>query len=104
MPRKLGKMTDDQKKKLTVFETRVRQLLFLCDTLKAENADLKEKLSAKEIDLQSASDEIKALKAQYDNLKIARVVSIQQGEIKNARQKLSKLVREVDRCIALLNE
>ncbi len=97
-------MTDDQKKKLTVFETRVRQLMFICDTLKAENADLKKQLAAKTQDLLSAEEEIEALNARYDNLKIARVVSIKQGEIKNAKQKLSKLVREVDRCIALLNE
>ncbi len=97
-------MTDDQKKTLTVFETRVKQLMFLCDTLKAENSSLKEQLSAKEQELQSAYNKIKELNVQYDNLKMAQVISIQHGEIKSAKQKLSKLVREVDRCIALLNE
>lgn len=97
-------MTDDQKKMLSVFDDRVRKLMYLCDTLKAENAALKEQISARDAALQAANQQILELNSQYDNLKIARVVTIQQGEIKNARQKLSKLVREVDRCIALLNE
>jgi len=97
-------MTDDQKKKLSVFEDRVRRLMYLCDTLKIEIADLKNDLSVKESELQIANQKIIDLNSQYDNLKIARVVTINQGEIKSAKQKLSKLVREVDRCIALLNE
>lgn len=97
-------MTDDQRKMLSVFEDRVRKLLYLCDTLKTENADLRNQLSAKEAELRTADLKMQDLKSQYDNLKIARVVTIQQGEIKGAKQRLSKLVREVDRCIALLNE
>ena len=104
MPKKLGKMTENQKKKLTVFENRVRKLMYLCDALKSENIVLKQQISEKEQALQTANNTISEITTQYDNLKIARVVSINQGEVKNAKQKLSKLVREVDRCIALLNE
>lgn len=97
-------MTDDQKKKLSVFEDRVRALMFLCDTLRSEIASLKDQLSEEETKLRAANEKIQELSSQYDNLKIARVVTINQGEISNAKKKLSKLVREVDRCIALLNE
>jgi hypothetical protein len=97
-------MTDEQKKTLAVFESKVRQLLFLCNTLKAENADLKDQLSATQQALQSTQDENRKLTVQYDYLKIARVVSFKPGEVTHARQKLSKLVREVEKCIALLNE
>ena len=97
-------MTEDQKKDLAVFEDRARKLMYLCDTLKTENTRLKEQLSVKEQALQVANNKIFDLNSQYDNLKIARVVTTNQGEIKNAKQKLSKLVREVDKCIALLNE
>jgi hypothetical protein len=34
----------------------------------------------------------------------AHVLSVQEGEVRNAKLRLSKLVREVDKCIALLNE
>ena len=97
-------MTDNQKKELAAFEDKVRQLIRLYNSLKAENKNLKQQLSEKEEALQAANNTISEITTQYDNLKIARVVSIKQGEVKNAKQKLSKLVREVDRCIALLNE
>ena len=43
-------------------------------------------------------------KSKFDNLLTAKVVSTNEEERKDARMRLSKLVREVDRCIALLNE
>jgi predicted nuclease with TOPRIM domain len=97
-------MTENQKKTLAVFESKVRQLILLCDRLKAENADLNKQLYAQKMELQSAQDTIRELTVRYDNLKIAGMISFRQGEIKGAKQKLSKLVREVDKCIALLNE
>ena len=47
---------------------------------------------------------IEELNAKCDNMLTARVVSVNEGEMKSARMRLSKLVREVDKCIALLNE
>jgi predicted nucleic acid-binding Zn-ribbon protein len=97
-------MTDDQKKTLAVFESKVRQLIFLYGALKTKNAELENQLSAKNEELQLAQDKIRELNSRYDNLKIAKTLSFKQGEVKSAKQKLSKLVREIDNCIALLNE
>ena len=47
---------------------------------------------------------IKELEDMYANLKSARIISINDNELKDTRQRLMKLVREVDKCIALLNE
>lgn len=97
-------MTDDQKKLLAVFEARVRQLMFLCDAQRTEIARLKLSLNQKEQDIQQAQMAINDLNTKYDNLMMARIISVQEGDLKNAKQRLSKLVREVDKCIALLNE
>jgi predicted nuclease with TOPRIM domain len=97
-------MTEDQKKTLAVFESKVQQLMLLCDHLKSENEDLNKQIVVQKSELQSAQDKIRELTARYDNLKIAGMISFRQGEIKGAKQKLSKLVREVDKCIAMLNE
>ncbi|MDR3061633.1 MAG: hypothetical protein LBU57_05925 [Dysgonamonadaceae bacterium] len=97
-------MTDAQKKTLTEFEARVRQLMFMYETLKLENAALEQRVSEKNEELRLASEEIKSLKAKYDNLKMARIIAVRQDDFKGAKQRLSKLVREVEKCIALLNE
>lgn len=97
-------MTDAQKKTLTEFEARVRQLMFMYERLKLENAALEQQVSEKNEELRLASEEIKSLKAKYDNLKVARIIAVRQDDFKGAKQRLSKLVREVEKCIALLNE
>ena len=40
----------------------------------------------------------------YTNLKTARIISINDNELRDTKQRLARLVREVDKCIALLNE
>ena len=44
------------------------------------------------------------LEAMYTDLKTARTLSLYDKDIKDTKQKLSGLVREIDKCIALLNE
>ena len=97
-------MTEDQLKLVANFEARVRQLMFLYDELKQKNADLAENLAVEKEKSQSLEEEIKRLNIRYDNLKIARIISVKQDDFRGAKKRLSKLVREVDKCIALLNE
>jgi predicted nuclease with TOPRIM domain len=97
-------MTEDQNKLLSVFEARVRQLMFLCDDLKRDNNDLKIKLDDLNKSYNILLEENKTLKIKYDNLKMAKIISVGQDDFKSAKTRLSKLVREVDKCIALLNE
>jgi prefoldin subunit 5 len=97
-------MTEEQSKLLGVFENRVRQLIYICDSLKQENSDLKfqiDELKQSQDDLEEAN---KTIKVKYDNLKMARIISVKQDDLKSAKNRLSKLVKEVDKCIALLNE
>ena len=97
-------MTEEQSKLLNVFENRVRQLMYICDGLKEENSDLRFQIE----ELKQIQDELieanKIIKAKYDDLKMARIISVRQDDLKSAKSRLSKLVKEVDKCIALLNE
>ena len=99
-----GEMTEDHKRLLAVFEVRVRDLMALCDQQKRRIDELTAALSLKDEELRQAKDMIEGLKAKCDNMLTARIVSTNEEEMKNARMRLSKLVREVDKCIALLNE
>ena len=97
-------MTEDHKRLLSVFEVRVRDLMVLCNRQKEQIRELQDALIQKENELQQTTKEIEGLSIKYDNMLTARVVSVNEGEMKSAKMRLSKLVREVDRCIALLNE
>lgn len=89
---------------LAVFEVRVRDLMELCRMQKQKISELQDSLVQKEEELLQAAGKIEELNAKYDNMLTARVVSVNEGEMKSARMRLSRLVREVDKCIALLNE
>lgn len=97
-------MTEDHKRLLAVFEVRVRDLMELCDKQNRKIDELKQMLVEKETELQQALKTIEELNTKCDNMLTARVVSLNEREMKSAKMRLSKLVREVDRCIALLNE
>lgn len=44
------------------------------------------------------------LTTRYENLKLARVLENGYGDNRLARQKITKMLREIDKCVALLNE
>lgn len=97
-------MTEDHKRLLAVFEVRVRDLMALCDKQKQKINELNHVVSLKEGELLQAKEMIDELNAKCDNMLTARAVFVNDGDVKSAKMRISKLVREVDKCIALLNE
>ena len=97
-------MTEKEKQLLSTFEARLRHLIYLHDELKRERTELKQLLAAKENKVQRLQNELTQLNRDYTNLKSATAISLNGGDVNETKQRLSKLVREVDKCIALLNE
>ena len=97
-------MTEEDKKLLNAFEGKLRHLLFLYEEVKNENVSLKRLVQEKEQEIESVKRSLKELEDNYTNLKAARMISINDNELKDTKQRLARLVREVDKCIALLNE
>jgi len=89
---------------LDSFETQLRHLVCLHDGLKRENAELKKLLDTEKLKNEKVQAQYSELEACYTNLKTAAAISLGGGDVKEAKLRLSKLVREVDKCIALLNE
>ena len=97
-------MTEEAKKLLSTFEARLRHLIYLHDELKRENAELKQLLEEEKKENERTLAEYKELETSYTNLKTATAISLNGSDVKETKLRLSKLVREVDKCIALLNE
>ena len=95
-------MTEDRDKLLLNLEVRVRQVMLLCDKLKQENSKLKNEHALKDENIESLENDFKVLKQKYDNLKMARTITAASVDVDDAKLKLSKMVREVDKCIGLL--
>lgn len=95
-------MAEEHNKLLVDLEVRIKQVLFLCDSLKEENARLKTEIRSGLNHLDETVKELELLKSKYDSLKIARTITAASVDVETASAKLSKLVREVDKCINLL--
>ncbi|KAA6350708.1 hypothetical protein EZS27_001936 [termite gut metagenome] len=97
-------MTEDEKKRLSIFEARLRHLLFLYDELERENAELNQLLKEEKEKYEKILGDYKELEAKYTHTKIAATINQTVKDVKETKLRLSKLVREVDKCITLLNE
>ena len=97
-------MTEEEKKLLNSFETQLRHLIYLHDELKRENAELKKLLENEKLKNEKVQAQYDELEVYYTNLKTATAISLNGSDVKETKLRLSKLVREVDKCIALLNE
>ena len=97
-------MTEEDKKLLSHFETKLRHLIFLHKEIKQENAELKKRLDTERLKNETLKAQYDRLDVQYKNLKTATTISLKGGDIKETKLRLSKLVREIDKCIALMNE
>lgn len=97
-------MTGEEKELLQTFEARVRHLIHLHDELKQENAQLQKLLQEKEVEIRGTLADYKKLEKDYSNLKAAMAINLTGSDVRDTKLRLSKLVREIDKCIALLNE
>ena len=97
-------MTEEDRKLIGSFEGKLRHFMFLFDEMKQENADLKLLLRQKEEEIKLLEQSRKELEARYTDLKMARTISLYDKDIKDTKQRLTSLVREVDKCIALLSD
>lgn len=87
-----------------VFSSQVRKLLLKYKEMQQELCAIKEKLSAQEKDVKSMETLANASMHDYDMLKTAKMLEVSNGDLDATRQRINKLVRDVDRCITLLSE
>lgn len=95
-------MAVEEDKLVHTLETRIRQLILQYKQLQTENESLYEMVDERDARIGALTQETETLKADYANLKLAKMLEIGDGDMKDARSRFSKLVRDVDKCIALL--
>ncbi len=96
-------MTEEEERQLNIFEARLRHFLYQYDLLKQKNESLRQELLQKEETIKTLEARCLQTETDYANLKAARIISINDDESRDTKQRLARLVREIDKCIALLN-
>ncbi len=97
-------MIDLEKNLLEDFRAKVKQIIAKHESLKQEKRQLVEKIGELEKTIGSLREENRLMEQKYENLKLARMLNVSDDESKDAKNRIQKLVREIDKCIALLNK
>ncbi len=96
-------MTPNEKT-ITAFETRLRQMILRFQELKRENEELYAMVEKNEQDIKLLQKKLEQRQNDYNSLKMAKMIEITDGDLDGAKERLSKLIRDVNKCIAILSD
>ena len=88
---------------ISELSARVEKLVSAQSNLKNENAELRSRNSELEQVVTDQKNVLSKLEEENKVVKIAKAVTDDDEDRKEQRKRLNELVREVDKCIALLN-
>jgi len=83
---------------------RIRSIISLYEEQKANVSELQKKNTDLQLQVTALENKLDDLDKKYENLKIAKVLSSVPGEdVHETKVQVNRIVREIDKCIALLN-
>ncbi|MBO4891105.1 MAG: hypothetical protein J5502_00715 [Prevotella sp.] len=91
-------------KTLADFETRVRQMILQFQQLKQENQQLQQQIGEQSQTIEELKGRVTQAVNDYNSLKMARMLEITDGNLEEAKERLSRMIRQVNRCIAILSD
>ena len=96
-------MSSAQEDALELLQQRVERFLELYSSRKSENEQLKRQNMELEEKIQLSQEKLKDLEEKNNKLKISKALIASSKDEHDAKLKVNRLVREIDKCIALLN-
>ena len=83
----------------------VDKIVAFCNSLSEENTKLKQEIENLNIELNIKKEKLTEIEKRYNDLKLAQAFSspISDGN-REAKQKINKIIREIDNCITLLKK
>ena len=91
-------------KTIVEFQTKVHALILQFQNLKKENEELYAMLEKNESDVRELRQQLLVKQQEFDAFKAAKMLEVSDGDIQSARERLAKLIRDVNKCIAVLSE
>ncbi len=91
-------------KTLATFQTRLRQLLLRFQEMQKENKALSAEIESSRKTVLELQQKMEQKQHDYDSLKMAKMMEITDGSLSDAKARLSRLIRDVNKCIAILSD
>ena|SRR3712207_4832045 len=89
---------------LNLFTTRMRQLVLQYKEKMQENKELYTMVDEQDKKIVELQAQLAQAKRDYESLKMAKMIEITDGDLETAKARVAKIIRDVNKCITLLNE
>ena len=89
---------------IDTLENKIEKLFAKINSLEIKSQELKIELRKSATIIQNQSQEIEALKKQYETLKLANALLGSEENKRDTKLKINSLIREIDYCIAQLSD
>ena len=86
------------------FQNKINTIIELLEHNKEQNIKLLKEKKELSDQIKLKSRAFEELERKYETLKIAKVLEVSDDEKHDAKIKVNRIVREIDKCIALLNK
>ncbi len=96
-------MTEKDQLLIDELKVNIRRLFKNLEEVKQELEKSQDKYKGLELEFDAYREEYESLKKRYETLKVAKALAGGDPGNQAAKQKVNKIIREVDKCIALLN-
>jgi phage shock protein A len=97
-------MTEEESVLLGNLNENIRLLFDEYENVENKNGLLKEEINRLKSEIQVLEKEKSELGKKIEQMKLATLILSGVDENREAKQKINKLIREIDKCIALLNK
>ena len=97
-------MTENDRRIMADFEAKLHRLVYEYNQKEEGVQKLSRMLEEKENTLKELQMRCQALEKSYNDLKQARIISLSNEGIDATKERISRLVREIDRCIESLKK
>ena len=88
---------------LTLLNKKLEELFERYNGLRTKNRDLRNENDTLKRYIEERDEKVKGLENKYERIKISGALMGEGEGAVEAKQKINELVREIDRCVALLN-
>jgi alanyl-tRNA synthetase len=89
---------------ISSLEEKTKRIIQIAETLKVDNERLQQRVDELLRQLRTKSQEIEVLESKYQSLKLTKTLLAPSPEdAKSVKLQVNRMVREIDKCIALLN-
>jgi len=97
-------MTEESLLLVKELKEKIRLIFDEFNKLEMRNGELHQEIISLKDKIRFLEEEKGLLGTKYENLKLAKTLESGYSDNQAARQKINKLMREIDKCVALLNE